>query len=195
MKILADRPSGKVTFVVDGEVIGQVLRKPGEGARNLGRGFMLLPQTNSSCTFSDLWIGPWNGLVPGREPGSTQETEQSVLLANGDETRGTALKASPETVYFESEVGPVELPVARLSMLDLGSAPAKAEQGVRLRLVGQGALTVTNCRIENGTVICQSAVAGELHIPLSAVQEIALSNGVAEHPPTGPANQHPRKKH
>jgi hypothetical protein len=103
-----------------------------------------------------------------------------VLLANGDETRGKAVEASSTTMNFESEVGPVELPIARLTMLDLGTAPLKPEQGVRLRLVGRGALTVTSCRIENGTVTCQSSVAGELHLPLSALQEIALSNPTPE---------------
>lgn len=180
VRILADRPSGRVTFIVDGVVIGQILRKPSEGERNLGRGFMLLPQSHAACTFSDLWVGPWNGLVPGQEPAGVQKNEHSVLLANGDETRGKAVEASATTMDFESEVGPVELPVARLTMLDLGTTPTQPEQGIRLRLVGRGALTVTNCRIENGTVTCQSPVAGELHLPLSALREIALASPAPE---------------
>ncbi len=180
VRILTDRPSGRMTIMVDGEVIGQVERKPSEGPRDLGRGFMLIPQMNIPCTFSDFWIGPWNGLVPGREPAGGKELEHSVLLANGDESRGTAVNSSPETMNFESEVGAVELPVSRLTMLHLGGAPTPPERGTRLRLVGRGALTVSDYKIEDNTVTCQSSVLGELQIPLSAVEEIAIGNGVPE---------------
>lgn len=180
IRILADRPSGKVTFVVDGVVVGQVLRKPGDGDRNLGRGFMILPQTTTTCTFSDLWIGPWSGQIPGKEPAGASEQQHSVLLANGDESRGTVQTASPESVKFESEVGLVELPTSRLMMLDFGRAQSKAARGARLRLSDSGSLTVSSYRVENGNVICQSAIAGELKLPLTAVQEIALTASQAK---------------
>ena len=65
IRLLADRPSGRIAIIVDGVLVSQVGPKSGEEARDLGRGLMLIPQPSMPCTFSNFWIGPWNGQIPG----------------------------------------------------------------------------------------------------------------------------------
>jgi hypothetical protein len=133
---------------------------------------MLTMQSNMPCTFSNLWAGPWNGQLPGSAPAAAGDV---VLLANGDEAGGTVSLATPTAVKLESEVGAIDLPVARLTMIEFGALLAPRPDAMRLRLVDRGALTVTAYRVENDTVICQSEVAGELKLPLAAVQEIVFA--------------------
>ena len=174
IRVLADRPAGRVVILVDDVLVGNFGPKLGAPPRNLARGLGLVPQQNVACTFANLWIAPWNGVVPGAAPAADAPPD-SVLLANGDEARGTVGGATPEAVQLESEVGPLDLPVPRLTAVEFGARAAESASGVRLRLSDRSVLTVSAYRIENETVICQSAVAGEIRLPLSAVQELVFA--------------------
>ncbi len=177
IRVLADRPTGRMTILVDDVVVGNFGPKVGAPPRNLGRGLALLPQQNSACTFANLWVAPWNGQLPGPAPAAAAPPD-SVLLANGDEAQGTVGAATPETVQLESEVGTLDLPVKRLTALEFGGRASSSSSGVRLRLSDRSVLTVSAYRIENETVVCQSAVAGEVRLPLGAVQEIVFAAAV-----------------
>ena len=174
IRVLADRPAGRVTILVDDVVVGNFGPKVGTPPRNLGRGLALMPQQNMACTFANLWVAPWNGQVPGTAPAAAAPPD-SVLLANGDEAQGTVGGATPEAVQLESEVGTLELPVKRLTAVEFGGRAAAASSGVRLRLSDRSVLTVSAYRIENETVVCQSEVAGEVRLPLGAVQEVVFA--------------------
>ncbi len=174
IRLLADRPSGMIAIIVDGVLITQIGSKPGEDPRYLGRGLMLIPQASMPCTFSNLWVGPWNGQIPGKtlRPEPSHET---VVFANGDEARGTVRTVTPTAVVFDSEAGTLDLSVERLTMIDFRGEFIAGQPGTRLRLRGFGALSVSSYRIENGKVTCQSEVAGKLTLPLAAVQEVVFS--------------------
>ena len=174
IRVLADRPAGRVTILVDEVVVGNFGPKLGAPPRNLARGLGLMPQQNAVCTFANLWVAPWNGQVPGTAP-AAEASPDSVLLANGDEARGTVGGATPEGVQLESEIGALDLPVPRLTAVEFGGRAVEASSGVRLRLSDRSVLTVSAYRIENDTVVCQSAVAGEIRLPLSAVQEVVFA--------------------
>jgi hypothetical protein len=172
---MADRASGRLVIVVDGALIAQVVRKAGERATNLGQGVAFYPQMRKACTFSNLWLGPWDGQLPDTEAAS-QGLPHSVLLANGDEATGRIVSATPDLVRIETEVGELELPAERMVMSRMGtSEPARG--AARLRLTGVGTLTVSNFVVENGKIHCKSTVAGNLELPLTALQEIAFANG------------------
>ena len=174
IRVLADRPTGRMTVLVDDVVVGNFGPKVGAPPRNLGRGLALMPQQNAACTFANLWVAPWNGQLPGTAPAAAAPSD-SVLLANGDEAQGTVGAATPETVQLESEVGTLDLPVKRLTAVEFGGRASSSSSGVRLRLSDRSVLTVSAYRIENETVVCQSAVAGEVRLPLGAVQEIVFA--------------------
>ncbi len=173
IRLLADRASGRLAIFVDGALVGNVGQKIADGSRNLGRGLVLSTQPQMPCTFSDLWVGPWNGQLPGKAPAPI--APDTVLLANGDEAQGTVALATPTVVKLDSEVGPIDLPIARLTMINFGGDSAPRRNVTRLRLADRGALTVTSYRVENDSVLCQSELAGELRLPLAAVQEMVLS--------------------
>jgi hypothetical protein len=175
IRLLADRPAGKLIVVIDGVVIGQLARKPGDGLRNFGRGFSLMPQAAAPCTFSNLWIGPWDGRVPGRNVAAEAEAApHSLLLVNGDEARGVVESATPEAVKLQSELGSIEVPAARLSMVQFTDAPVEPRPAARLRLRAGGALTLHSYRVEGDAVRCESEVAGDLTVPRAAVSEIVF---------------------
>ncbi len=192
VRVLADRTAGRMTLLVDGVVVGQFGPKAGAPPRNLARGLGLIPQQNMAITFANLWVAPWNGRVPGAPPTASAGPD-SVLLANGDEAQGTIGTATPETLQIEAEVGPLDLPVNRLTMIEFGDRSEEPASGVRLRLTDRSMLTVASYRIENDTVICQSAMAGELKFPLSAVQELvfARSSSPAAKPDEKPGSTKP----
>jgi hypothetical protein len=176
IRILADRLTGRLTIVVDDVVVGNFGPKIGAPARNLARGLALIAQQNMACTFANLWVAPWNGQVPGKAPAAGGDTPpDNVLFANGDEAQGTVVSATPEAVKLESEVGQLDLPLARLMTVEFGGATAEPHAGARLRLTDRSVLTVSSFHIENETVTCRSETAGELKIPLSAVQELIFA--------------------
>ena len=183
IRVLADRTAGRLTLLVDGVVVGQFGPKAGAPPRNLARGLGLIPQQNMAITFANLRVAPWNGQVPGATPAGSA-TPDSVLLANGDEAEGTIGTATPETLQIEAEVGSLDLPVNRLTMVEFGGRTEEPSTGVRLRLTDRSVVTVISYRIENETVICQSALAGELKFPLSALQELVFAPSAVPVSPT-----------
>jgi hypothetical protein len=174
VQLFANRDSGQVTVLIDGVVITRYGGKSGSPPRHLGRGLMISPQLNLPCIFSNFWMGPWNGRIPGKSPAS-DSTQDTAILNNGDEAPGSVEVATPSAVKLASEVGPLELPLDRVTMIDFGGAPAERTLGARLHLAGAGCLTVSSYRVENDAVTCRSDMVGELHLPLHAIQELVLS--------------------
>ncbi len=175
LRLFTDRSSGRMVILVDGVVTAQITPRAADGPRNLGRGVMIAPQPNTGCTISNLWVGPWNGVVPGKSAGP-DALQETVGLANGDEVEGSVDLATPTSMKVTSEVGSLNLPTERVTTLDFGGPPvADQGAGTRLHFAGQGSLTVTSWRIENETLICRSEFAGELKLPLKAVQEIVFA--------------------
>lgn len=173
-RLLAERTSGRLIIMVDGAVVGRFGPKPGEAARSLGQGLTLSPQSGQPCAFADLWIGPWNGRVPGESRALPTAAPHTVILANGDETEGTVLHATPTFVKLEAAVGAMDLPVERLTMIDFGAAPAASAAGRRLRLGNGMLVSVTKLEIAGDVARCTTEAAGDLQIPLAAVQEVTF---------------------
>ncbi|MEP6670580.1 MAG: hypothetical protein ABJF10_15575 [Chthoniobacter sp.] len=174
VQLLANRDTGQLTVLVDGVVITRFGGKPGAPPRQLGRGFVITPQVNLPCTFSNIWVGPWNGRIPGKTPQS-DATQDTAILNNGDEAPGTVEVATPTVVKLTSEVGPLELPLDRVTMIDFGGAPVERTLGARLHLPGAGSLTVGSYHVENDLITCRSDMVGELRLPLHSVQELVFT--------------------
>ena len=104
---------------------------------------------------------------------------ETVVLTNGDEAQGTVELATPTTMKLASDVGPLDLPVERMTMVDFGGAPIEGTVGTRLQLTGLGSLAVKQWRVEDETIILQSTIAGELRLPRNRVQEIVLAPAVS----------------
>lgn len=174
VQLLANRDTGQLIVIVDGVVVTHFGGKPGSPPRQLGRGLMLSPQLNLPCSFSNIWVGPWNGRVPGKTPAS-DDNQDTAILTNGDEAPGSVDIATPNSIKLTSEVGPLDLPLDRVTMIDFGGAPVEKTLGARLHLAGAGTLTVGSYHVENDTITCRSDMVGELRLPLHAVQELVFS--------------------
>jgi hypothetical protein len=185
VRILADRPSGKLVVTVDGVMIANVVRKRGERLQGLGRGIALYPQMNTQCTFSNIWIGPWDGQTPGLPPADAN-APHTVLLANGDETHGTIRSADADKVQFEGDVGLLEMPTSRITMLRLANSAASSG-AARLRFAGIGTLSVSEFHVGDGKISFKSPLTGEATLPLTVIKEIAFR------PPAAKGKPEPQK--
>ncbi len=178
IRLFVDRPSGKLITMVDGVVVGQFTAKGPVGPRNLGRGIMLTTQLGAPCSFSDIRICPWDGLTPKTLP--EKNDGDVVTLANGDETPGTVQTVDSEGVKMESDLGAIEVPGSRVTGIRFGNAvPENRPPGPRLSLGNSGALTVRTYRIENGKILCQTDLAGELNLPLSSLRELIFATAAS----------------
>jgi hypothetical protein len=168
IRILTDRVSGKMTILADGVVMGEYGPKSSSVPRNLGRGLGLLWSARPAA-FANLWVAPWNGLAPGAPP------QDAVLLANGDELPGKVRGVTADVLKVEGEIGELEIPVNRLSMIEFGGGASEPRAGVRIRLNDRSAFTASAYRVENDAVVCRHEVLGELKFPLRALQELSFS--------------------
>jgi hypothetical protein len=140
-----------------------------------------MAQFSSGVTFANIWVAPWNGQLPGKGA-ATGPAQDSVLLANGDELPGAIGTSNEEGIQIEGEIGGLAVPPSRLSVLEFAGRTPEVSKGVRLRLDDRSVLTVDSYRIENGTVICQSALAGEIKFPLAALRELVFSASSSPRP-------------
>ena len=111
---------------------------------------------------------------PPKEPESPSD---SVALVNGDETHGTVTKATADSLFIEGEIGELEIPAKRATMVQFAALPAPQPSGARFRLAGKGALTVEKFRFENRKAMCESPGAGVFEIPASELSEIVFTPG------------------
>jgi hypothetical protein len=190
-------------MLVNGQLVGQIKRRSGgEDNPKPGKGVAIVPQQiGARVTVSNLWIAPWSGALPaqatkdektkgdkaaeskkneeeGKKPDEEKKPEAPALdalaLVNGDETQGEIVSATADSLRIKCDAGEIDIPIARTLIADFASKPAAAKPGIRLRFAGKGALTVQSFKIENGKVVCQSANAGELTFPASALSEIVF---------------------
>ena len=185
VRLLAERSAGKVTILVDGVVLGQFGKPNPAHPRNLGTGITLVPQAGMPCTLSNFWVGPWNGRMPETSaPSKPNTTPDSVLLANGDETRGVIRGFGPQGVKLDCDAGPINLPADRVVMMEFGGSAEVSTASTRLRFGSLGIVSTKSYQIENGQVVLSTELAGTLHLPLSDLREIVLAAAPAENPQT-----------
>ena len=112
------------------------------------------------------------------EPPKEQEPpSDSVALVNGDETHGTVTKATADSLFIEGEIGELEIPSKRATMVQFAALPMPQVVGTRFRLAGKGALTVEKFRFENRKAMCESPGTGAFEIPASELSEIVFTPG------------------
>ena len=173
VRLLADRPAGKLAIVVDGVLLGQFARKAIGGLHYpMGPAVTLIPRMNLSSALSNLLIAPWNGILPGEEASPLAPDACNVLLDNRDQTQGKVNGASSTHLQLASEFGPLDVPIERVTSVEFGSAAVKAAPGIRMRFLGGGTITAQSWSMDAGRLRCQTEAAGELEFPLEALQEM-----------------------
>jgi len=120
-------------------------------------------------------------------PAPAEFAPDAIALNNGDETMGTVLSATAKALRVKCDVGELDIPMNRATMIEFGGKAPAPSKGIRLRLASKGAITVQTMRIEDGKVFCQSAAAGDLSFPLSALSEVVFQPNDAKPFEGGPA--------
>lgn len=110
-------------------------------------------------------------------PKEQEPPSDSVALVNGDETHGTVTKATADSLFIEGEIGELEVPAKRATMVQFAALPVTEVVGTRFRLAGKGALTVKKFRFENRKATCESSGTGAFEIPASELSEIVFTPG------------------
>ena len=118
---------------------------------------------------------------PKEAPPSTPPTD-TVALTNGDEASGNVVAANSDTVTMKSDVGDLEIPLKRATLIDFAGPAANEGKGIRLRFSGKGSLTVSELHIENDEVVCRSDATGELRFPIAELSEIVYQPQFARTP-------------
>lgn len=99
-RFLADRKTGRLAMLVNGELVARFGQRPGKESAKPGRGIAIVPQAMSSrVTISNLWIAPWSGVLPAM-PRKTAKEEKPAEHAAAD---GDDKKAASKTPPAEPE--------------------------------------------------------------------------------------------
>jgi hypothetical protein len=141
--------------------------------------------TSRRVVFSNLWIGPWNGELPK----AGLDAEAAIALANGDMAVGVPTAWHDGKFSFESDIGPLELPLATVQSVEFGGTFAPEPTVARVHLPDGGALNVDTFRWDGREFTAHSATAGDLHLPADAVSELVFDPPPAQAPRTPPAKK------
>jgi hypothetical protein len=75
---------------------------------------------------------------------------------------------------LDSEAGPLEIPLAQVTMAAFGGPAAPQHAAARLRLIDGSAICVERFRGDAKEVVAHSAVLGDLQIPSELLAELIL---------------------
>jgi hypothetical protein len=168
-----ERSKGRFWMAVNGEFVGSLSRKGAQDSPKPGRSISIAPQmANGQSTISELWVGAWSGVLP---PPVGTVPQDSIALVNGDGTSGIVTKADADSLFVQCDVGEIEIPAKRATIVQFAPSSERLKPGVRLRLVGAGCITVETFRFEKGAVIGTSPTIGEFRVPVEQVSEIVFA--------------------
>jgi hypothetical protein len=183
VRAFVDRKAGAIDFLFDGVPVAKIGHRKGERMPEVGAQILLQSQTSdeSAVVVSNLWLGPWNGELP--KPGS--DTGPVIALANGDLAAGTPTAWRDGKFSFDSDIGPLELPLATVQSIEFGGGFAPDSPVARVRLPHGGSLNVDTFRWDGRELTAHSATAGDLHLPADAVCELIFNppSTQAQHTP------------
>jgi hypothetical protein len=173
VRVFVDRKAGAIDFLFDGVPVAKVGHRKGERMPEVGAQILLQSQTSdeSAVVVSNLWLGPWNGEMPK----SGNDAGPAIALANGDVAAGRPTAWRDGTFSFESEIGPLELPLAAVQSIEFGGGSAPESAVARVYLPHGGSLNVDTFRWDGRELIAHSATAGDLHLPADAVRELVFN--------------------
>lgn len=197
-----ERSKGRFAMAVNGRLVGSLKSKGSVESPKPGRSFSVTPQVaGGGATVSELWVGGWTGILPppvekaakavpapladskGENapaeppPAEVAGPQDSIALANGDETHGTVTKANAESIFIQCDVGEIEIPTKRASVAQFAPTPVQPRVGIRIRLATGGAVTVDKYRIDGGTLTCSASNIGEIKLPLEKITELIFTPG------------------
>jgi hypothetical protein len=184
IRLFVDTKSGTSDLFVNGAHVVRTGQQAGERLPHGQYTVGLVPFGNrvGPCALSNLWIGPWNGELPGRGLPDGPVTS----LINGDAVPGATKEIHDGKLTLDAEIGALEVPIKRVQEIDFcdGMAPVRAPSRCRLR---DGTVVNLDQFVwADGTLSAHSPTWGDLQLGSGAVSEI-IFHPAAPHAPLSTA--------
>lgn len=177
--LLGDKKKKVFYLKVGDKVVQQWSDAPDAPA--LGNAVVFICQGNSAMKISNIVIGAWDGVVQTAASDEKPGPRDVVIFANEDKVTGDVQAVSGGKVMVKTEFTPIEVPLARVSMIRFKAAPAKtmpkgAEYvNVQLRAGGEFALRFT--KLEGDVLTGESPLFGPAQIKLGALERLLFNMG------------------
>jgi hypothetical protein len=179
LRLFVDTKLGTVDFFVNGVHITKFGQSPGERAPGVGAQFNVYAyvQSGNAVVLSNLWVGPWNGEIP--RPG---EDVGAVYLNNGDFAAGSPKGIKDGKLTIEGELGPLSVPLERITNVQFGGEATTEKAVARLRLRDGAIVHLDNFHWDGTELKAHSTVLGDLKVPVEQVMELILAPSAIRFP-------------
>jgi hypothetical protein len=172
--IRVNKPEQMIHLLIDGAVVKQWK----DAASFAGTGTILrfVNQTASIVRMSNLTVAEWDGRMEVSTNKPPDPKSDFVLLLNTDAVTGRVKKFSDGRLTVESQLGALEIPLARIAQLKFAEpaqpAPTPQPAVAQAALVHRGHLSLAVERIEKQMLEGKSPLLGPLKISLGALRTI-----------------------
>ncbi len=190
IRILADRKLRRLVLFVDGHMVINHASRMEDENESWGNALQLYTDNNVETMLSDLWVGPWNGVIPGKA--DLPFANARVLLTNGDELATTVLGDDGKLLKVDFEGDKLDIPHQRLVLVDFADAaptagaPKEAQKinepnlvallqsknTTKVRLKRGGSVTLQSFACEAGKITGELNGVGSVDLPLTSCREI-----------------------
>ena len=160
-----DTQKGNLFLFIDGASVLQ-MRDP-VPFKGMGQGILFASQLNNAwIKLSDMEVTEWDGRMEESAPADLKKGEVLLRLANHDRLIGRLDSVHNKTLAVVTPKGKLEIPLERITQLELGGgpdAPAPANpRAVRGYFAGHGSITMELDRWDSQKVVGRSPDFGAL---------------------------------
>lgn len=174
VRVLGDRVRGIVQIAIDGAKVFE--SSSDNQIPGLGKD-IVFGSAGMPSVVSNIRLVPWSGELP-----ASISAPASTILTNGDAIRGSIKAVSNGRLLTESDLGPVQIPLQQVSLIqcrgDLTPTPCAA----RIRLSDGTVLHLDSFRWDGEALSGKSAVLGDIRLQAAVVAELVLSPALARAP-------------
>jgi hypothetical protein len=169
LRLFVDTKAGTTDVMVNGVHVAHLGRDANDRVPKSDYHLRFQPYPSAgSTTFSDFWLGPWNGELP--KPG--EPTRGTTTLANGDVIPAISKTIRDGKLAVDSDLGELTIPVEKVLAMDFGGGVESTPAPGRIRLADGAVLNANDFRWDEQGVSVHSPSFGELHLPANAVAEL-----------------------
>jgi len=179
VRAFVDSPAGTVDVMLDGHMAVRLghtttTRVPGAGARF---GFGSDTSSDAIPVISNVRFAPWNGEIP------VEADMPKISLENGDTAAGAPSAMHGGKLTVESEVGPLDLPMEKVQMIDFGGTPHPMQAQARVHLRDGSTVHFDRFHWDGKELKAHSPLLGDVSLPRIALSEVIVHPPPVRFPP------------
>ncbi len=177
VRVLADRACGLMQIAIDGAKVFESSRQNNSEIPGLGKAILFGSGSFGQAVVSNIQLVPWSGELP-----PSAYAAASTILNNGDAVVGPIQAVSDGNLSAESELGPVQIPLQQVALIQGSGDFAPAPCAARIWLADGSVLHLDSFRWDGQTLSGKSTVLGDIRLQEAAVAELILSPALAREP-------------